>query len=283
MWGTRIAWFALGVAAGGAVGDALASHGRSVQLTGTVAAWIGWGAVAAALLVPSVLGLTIVRTAVPVAAVVAVIVLVEGGEVATIALFAGCAAIACAGVATGELGQFFVQASAYGDEHRFLLRPPVAYLVPTVVSWCVWCAAVVLAPLLLAAEVWAAGIPVAALAIGLTWFLGRRFHRLSRRWLVLVPAGVVVHDHLVLGETAMFQHRTVERIRLALADTEAADLTGPAAGHAVEIVFTDMPTVVLAATPSKPAGTALHVRSVLVAPTRPGRALTAAARRLPVG
>ena len=73
-------------------------------------------------------------------------------------------------------------------------------------------------------------------------------------------------------------------VGLALADTQAADLTGPAAGHAVEIALRDPSTVVLAHTRAKPNGTALHVRSVLVAPTRPGRLLRAAADgRLPVG
>ncbi len=53
-------------------------------------------------------------------------------------------------------------------------------------------------PLALAARAWVPGVLLTAAAVALGWFLGRRFHRLARRWLVLVPAGVVVHDHLVL-------------------------------------------------------------------------------------
>jgi hypothetical protein len=121
-----------------------------------------------------------------------------------------------------------------------------------------------------------------ALAAG--WFLGRRFHVLSRRWLVLVPAGLVIHDQLVLAETAMLPRASLASLGLALADTQAADLTGPAAGHAVEVALVDATTVVLAATRAKPGGTALHVRSLLVAPSRPGRLLqVAAADHLPVG
>ena len=46
----------------------------------------------------------------------------------------------------------------------------------------------------------------------------------------------------------------------------------------------DAPTVVLAPTRATPSGQALHVRAVLVAPTRPGRLLAEAARRgFPVG
>ena len=283
VWGARVAWLALGLLAGGAVGDALSSHSRPVQLTGTVLAWIAWGGVAAALMVPSALALTIVRTCVPVGVVVTVALAVAGADATAVALFGACALVATFASASGELGQAFVQASAYGDERRFPLRPPVPYLVPTVVSWCVWCAALLSGPLLLAAGSLVVGSVVSALAVAMTWFLGRRYHRLSRRWLVLVPAGVVIHDHVVLAETAMFPRTTVAHLGLALTGTEAADLTGPAAGNVIEIAFTDLPTVVLAGTRTKPAGTALHARSVLVAPSRPGRALTAAAARLPVG
>jgi hypothetical protein len=95
----------------------------------------------------------------------------------------------------------------------------------------------------------------------------------------VVPAGVVIHDHVVLAETVMFARRAIDSIGLALAGTEAADLTGPAAGHAVEVALREPETVVLAPTRVKPNGTALHVRAVLVAPSRPGRALAVVRER----
>ncbi|HRB05169.1 MAG TPA: hypothetical protein PLP26_17470, partial [Ilumatobacteraceae bacterium] len=108
-------------------------------------------------------------------------------------------------------------------------------------------------------------------------------HRLSMRWLVVVPAGIVVHDAVTLGETLMMQRGNVAVAHLAAADTQAADLTGPAAGHALEIVLREMELVVLAATVAEPKGKALHVQSILVAPSRPGRALNALAEgKIPV-
>jgi hypothetical protein len=102
--------------------------------------------------------------------------------------------------------------------------------------------------------------------------------------LVVVPAGLVVHDQVVLAETAMFRHAEVARIGLALADTGAADCTGPASGHAVEVQLHDSATLVYAPTRSTPNGRAIHATALLVAPTRPGRLLQAAgARGLPVG
>ena len=285
MWAARASWVLLAVAGGGAFGDALAPHSRPVQIVGTVCLWVGWAAVTTAMVIPSVVSLTVVRSIVPGAVVLGVAAAVQASS--TMAGSSVCVALAMTSLAlvtSGELGRYFVQASAYGDEQRFPLRPPLSFLIPTVVSWCVLCTSAAVGPLALAAGGWWVGVPLTAASPVMGWFLGRRFHRLSRRWLVLVPAGVVVHDQLVLAETAMFPAATVAGIGLALADTEAADLTGPAPGNAIEITVRDMGTAVLAPTRDKPGGTALHVGAVLVAPTRPGAVLrAAAARALPVG
>ena len=98
--------------------------------------------------------------------------------------FCTSAAVATALVFSGEFGEHLVQASAYGDEQRYPLRPPLAFLVPAVVSWCVLCACAVVGPLALAARAWVPGVLLTAAAVALGWFLGRRFHRLARRWLV---------------------------------------------------------------------------------------------------
>ncbi len=284
LWAARILWLLVAVIGGAGYGEALADHGRPVQLAGTVLLWIGWAAVAAMLVVPSAIGLTVTRVLVPVGTVAAFVATVDGGvSAATSAALIG-AALALVVTSSGEFGQVMVQASAYGDEQRFLLRPPAAFYVPTVVSWVVFCAAALTGPLLTAARNWFVGVPVTAAAIGLGVFLFPRFHRLSRRWVVLVPAGFVLHDHVVLAETVMFRTAVITRVRLALADTQAADFTGPAGGHAVEVTLSETNTVVLAGTRDKPNGVALHVLAFLVAPTRPGKLLAAAGqRRLHVG
>jgi len=129
--------------------------------------------------------------------------------------------------------------------------------------------------LLLRHHSWVSGLVLAVVAAGLSWLLAKRFHRLSRRWLVVVPAGVVLHDHLVLGETLMVQRQNVAAAGLALADTQAADLTGPAAGNAVEITVRDTVLAVFPSSKEHPTGRAIHMQSFLVSPTRPGRAIQA--------
>lgn len=284
LWIARALWLVVAVFGGTGFGEALSDHSRAVQLTGTVGLWVGWAVVAVVLVLPSALGLTVSRAVVPVGAVAAIAALVEAGASTGTVVALVTTLLTAAVVASGEFGQVMVQASAYGDEQRFLLRPPAAFWVPTVLSWAVWCAAVLVGPLALAATSWVAGVPLTALAVASGWFLLPRFHRLSRRWIVLVPAGFVLHDHVVLAETVMFRTSQITRARLALADTQAADLTGPAGGHAVEVTVDEANTVVLAGTRAKPNGTALHVFAFLCAPTRPGKVLRAAGeRRIAVG
>ena len=279
LWAARVVWLVVAVIGGAGFGEALADHSRAVQLTGTTALWVGWAAVAVTLAVPSAMGLTVARMLTPVGAVVSVVALVEAGPSTATVVGVVSTLVALVIVGSGEFGNVMVQASAYGDEQRFLLRPPAAFYVPTAVSWTAWCATAVVGPLTLAARNWIVGSVVTAAAVALGVFLLPRFHRLTRRWVVLVPAGFVLHDHVVLAETVMFPASTLRRARLALADTQAADFTGPAGGHAVEVTVSESTTVVLAGTRAKPNGTALHVLAFLVAPTRPGRLLHAAGER----
>lgn len=284
LWALRALMVGLAPALAFAVDGALDER---ASVAGTVAT-AAWGIVVAAVLValvaPSPLGLTVTRTALPLLVPGATVALVMGAAPAwgvaalTLALLATLVAF------TAETAEAFVQAAAYGDEQRLPLRPPAALLVPMVLSWVLWCALALGAVLALSAAAWLLGGALAVVAVILAVPLFARFHRFSRRWLVLVPAGVVLHDHVVLGETLLLMRPNVALARLAPATTEAADFTGPAAGHAVELTVREMVLALLAATPTDPKGKALHVQSLLVAPSRPGRALKAlATAKVPVG
>lgn len=277
VWATRAAWVAVAVFGGSAVGEALDAHRRAVQLTGTAGAWTGWAVGALALTVPAVVTLTLVRTVVPAAMLVAIFALIDRGDPASAITLLAPALAAAALCGSAELGRAFLQASAYGAEARFGLRPPIGYLLASAVAWAVTASAVVLAPLLLAGRVWAAGVPCAAVAaLGLVLF-PRRWHQLSRRWLVLVPAGVVDHDPVVLAETLMLPRRSIAAVALVddrPAASGTADLTGPTSGVAIGIGLVAATTVRLAVPPGRPA-TAVDADAVIVAPTRPGAVLAA--------
>jgi hypothetical protein len=282
-WLARIAWVVVAVVGGTAVESAVADRSAAVAWTSAIGGWGLWAVAALGLAIASTWSLTVVRVTVPLALAATVAAGVGGATAIDLVLLGGPAIVAAAAVMTAEFGRQYVQASAYGDEERFPLRVPVGAGLAAVVAWLLWATTVIVGPLLIAAESWVAGVLLSALAVAGVVLLGPRWHRLSKRWFVLVPAGVVVHDPVVLADTFPLRTAQVASIGLAPADTQAADLTGPASGYAVEIATTESVTAVFAFTPAEPNGKAIHLRSFLIAPSRPGRALRSArARGLPV-
>ncbi len=278
VWLLRGAWLAL-LAAIPAISTALDGRSGAVQIVAAAGLWTAWAAGLVAALVPSPLSLTVVRVLAPGAPVVGLVTAVAGaGPVAaTVAVAVGVLAVIVAFAA--EVGHAFVQASAYGDEARFLLRPPGPLVAgPLELAWLVMAGAAA-GPMLLAAQAWVAGGLVVALGVPLADVVARRFHRLSMRWLVFVPAGVVVRDPLVLSDTSMFRRATVAALRLAPATTAATDLTAKALGPAVEVILTGPADVRMAGTFSERSGHTVTVEAVLVSPSRPGRLLAEAERR----
>ena len=282
-WVLRLAWILTGVLGGAAIEGAVDGRSSAVRWTAGIAGWTAFAVVLVALLIPSVRSLTVLRVIGPLAAV-AVVASAIGGATAVEVLLLPVPSVAALGVGfTAEIGSWMVQSSAYGDEHRLPLRPPVAAGTAAVVSWLVWAAAITIGPLCLAARNLAVGIALTIVAVALTAFVGPRWHLMSKRWLVLVPAGLVVHDPIVLADTVMVRTDQLDNLTLARADTDAADLTGPTSGYAIEITTRQSVTTVFAFTPKEPDGRAIHMTAFLVAPSRPGEALRLAVeRRLPV-
>lgn len=284
VWVLRAAWIGVAALGGAALDGAVADRSEEV---GHVARWgsaSAWAIAVGAMAVPAVVTLTLVRVVVPLSVAVAALSWLTDADAVDAALFTAVALLATVVAFSADVGRAFVQASAYGDEDRHLLRAPAAYGFLAGASWVVWAALVVAGPLLLAGGRWVSGGVLTALAAAGAVWAWPRWHRLSRRWLVIVPAGLVIHDHLVLAETLMIRRQEVAGVRLAPQGTVAADLTGPAAGHALEISTSEAVTALLAADPTRPRGSAIHLTACLVGPTRPGRALRSiGARRFPVG
>jgi hypothetical protein len=279
----RLAWILVAVIGGSAVESAVDGRSSAIAWTAAIGGWGLWALGALGLAVAAVRSLTVVRVVVPLSLVATIAAGFGGATAVDLVLLGGPAVIAVAAVMTAEFGRQWVQASAYGDEERFPLRFPVGAGLAAIISWLVWAPTAIAGPLLVAAESWIGGVLLCVLAIAGVVVLGPRWHRLTLRWFVLVPAGVVLHDPVVLADTFPLRTAQVASIGLAAADTQAADLTGPASGYALEVATTESVTAVFAFTPAEPNGKAIHLRSFLIAPSRPGRALRSAqARGLPV-
>jgi hypothetical protein len=68
-------------------------------------------------------------------------------------------------------------------------------------------------PLLLADGRYVAGVPVTLAGFAITFVLARSLHALARRWLVLVPAGVVVADPLTLVDPVLMRREQILGVR----------------------------------------------------------------------
>ena len=263
-------WLTLGIAAPWhGLGQ---PHSRAVALTLVAWGWTLWTAGGVALLVPSPASLTVLRTTAPVLLVFA------AGATSPSGVFG--AVLAMFVVASPLFADVMVQGSAYGDEQRFALRTPAPAVAPAVVAWALQCGTLVGGTLLVAARSWVVGGIMVAAGLVLARTVPRRLHRLARRWLVIVPAGIVIHDHLALGETFMVPASKVRTIRIVEEAGEAADLTGGVLGRRIEVAMQDADKVVLSRTTARMLGTteALHVLSFTFAPRRTAAAMDAIKR-----
>jgi hypothetical protein len=278
-WPIRTTWALLPIAMGPALGGALDGSTRAVALTGAVLAWGTWATVLAAVLVPRPVSLTAVRIAAPAALAAAnwSALVGERGVADVVAVtWAALTAVAAFAPITGDC---FVNGSSYGDERRMPLRVPGTLLLgPLPLAWAAAVAAPIGAPLLIAARGWAGagvlavvGLPASAIAI-------RALHGLSRRWLVFVPAGLVLHDLQAMVDPVLFPRTSIRRLGPAPADGDGAkDLTLRSLGLALELELVEATEIA----PRRPDRSVQveAVQRLLFAPTRPGAVLNEAARR----
>ena len=279
-WPARITWGLLPLLLGPALGDALSEHSLAVARTASVVAWATWAGVLVAVVLPTTVSLTALRIATPAALGAAnwAAVTGDGGPPAVLAVtWAALAMVAAFSPLTGDV---FIDGSAYGAERRFALRVPTALLVgPIPLAWIAAVTGPIAGPLLLAAEQWVVGALVLAVGLPLAVVAVRALHGLARRWVVLVPAGLVLHDPHTLVEAVLFPRAMIQRLRPAPAEADAdrRDLTAAALGLALELDLVE-PAVI---SPRRRGG-AVQVESVTslaFTPSRPGALLTAARER----
>lgn len=278
----RTLWFVQPMLVGPALGAALDARSTAVQTVVAVAAWGAWAGTLVAMLVPRATSLTVVRSVVPAAAATSVWAAADGaGTVAGVVAVAGSLVVAALAAAPIVVDSF-VDGSSYGSERRFALRTPVPLLALGAATWVAVAAAVTAGPLLLAARQWVLGGVLTVVGAGVAFVGVRSLHGLARRWLVLVPTGVVVHDPVSRPDSVMAPRPLVVRLGPAPADSDALDLTLGAPGLALELE-TSEPLPVTVRRPGRDLGTEAATR-VLVAVARPAAVLAEATeRRLPVG
>ena len=280
-WVLRGVWAVLPFLVGPAWGSGLSGHSRPVQLVGTALAWAGWGTGLLMTLVPHPIGLTVLRILGPAPTALSVWATVarHGDTVAWhYGLALAGAIVALAVVASAETGEWAVDGPAYPNEARFPLRPSAALLPVIPVVGALVLTGLVVGPLLLAAQAWVPGVIAAAVGAGAVFVGGRSLHQLSRRFVVFVPAGFVLHDLSVLREPVLFKKGLIDTMTPAFAGTDALDLTLHAPGLNVEVRLREKVEIAKLSSDRKTADLGSTARFLFV-PSRPGRVLTEAVRR----
>ena len=270
-------WAALPFTTGPALAAALEAASRPVQLVASSGLWLGWAVGMIAAFAPHPIALTALRVVAP-AAVVAALVAAAAEHPSALAV--AWATVACAWAFAPAFGASCVNGPAYPNERRFLLRPPGPLLLgPLPTFWVLSVAGMAAGPLLLATRQWIVGGVALLVGWPLAVLLLKSLHNLSRRWAVFVPAGIVLHDPVVLSDTTLFRRQAVTALRPATAaDAGLFDVSqrAPGLGIALEL---DEPTTLTLLKPGRREGVAIHASGLRFTPTRPGLLIEEARRR----
>lgn len=286
IWLLRAVWATLPLTAGPAAAEALRTWAGPPRTLAAAILWVAWAAGLLATFAPRPWGLTVTRTVGPLFVAAALAAVVDGSPAAP-----GAGALAATGLAallsgSPAFGVACANGAAYGDESRFPLKtPPPLFVGVLPVAVLVVGAGAVSGPLLLTDRHWLAGAVLTVVGWAAVGATVPMIHRLSRRWVVLVPAGLVIADPLTLADPTLFPR---ERIR------SLAPCAGPRApGGALDLrlgALRDGVTVTLAEEATLLRAARLQMEALpfttdtlLVAPVAPAAFLTeAGSRRIPV-
>ena len=280
VWALRALWFLLPLTVGQAASDAVASADHAVPFVMTAGLWVLWALGMVATMVPIPVTLTTIRVMAPGTLPLAIWATIDT-EASPVSILAVAHCVALVVVALSSLvGDRFVDGSSYGDERRMLLRPPsqAGYLLVPVMTG-LMIASVATGPLLLANQQWIIGGIALVLGIALLAVGARALHQLTQRWIIFVPAGMVLHDLMTMTEPVLFRRTAIERLGAAIDGTPARDLTNNAAGLLLECELTDPAPLGLRDADDPANATLTDVRRFLFCPSRPGELLNEAERR----
>ena len=283
-WAPALIWLSLPLTAGTSFAHALDQRSAPVTLTAAIGLWSIWVIGLIAALAPSSVSLTTMRIVMPasvVAAAWAALLAPNGADFAesfALGITSMCAVLSL----SAPVGYTFINGSSYGDERRFPLRPPgPVVLGPLELVWVAMVASFLAGPLLLAAKQWISGAIISVLAVGLCVAGARALHQLSKRWLVFVPAGLVLVDRTTLLDALLVQRHVVSSIGIAEEDSAATDLSAGAIGLQVELRLstTDSSIPTPARRHRHKMIEPIYVDAVRFTPSRPGWVLDAAEER----
>lgn len=238
LWPMRVMWFVLLAVSGLGFNAIFENTPDTVATVAEVLLWGSWFAGLVALLAPSTVALTVFRIAAPASFVAPLIgAALSGTWSGPVVGAIGIGLIVTVLALTPQLGNEMVNGSAYGPERRLALRPPAALVAgPIPLAWALCTFGIATGPLLIANGNTIIGLISVAIGAALVVLTSRSLHRLSRRWVVFVPAGLVIHDYWVLAESILFRRSEIRAVGPAALDVgNFLDLSANANGLALMV------------------------------------------------
>ena len=263
----RLAWIPIPLFGYGVFGSALDGKSESLQATVSLSLWILWSIVLLISLIPSASLLTLYRVVVPISVVAAIWGSIEAEMTISSILLLFCAAICSSVSLLPSIGFWFINGSAYGDEVRLPLRAPGPLLLgPVPLAWMIVASSLIFSVVLLSSQKYVSGLIVFAVGSGLSYFSYRSLSALSQRWLVFVPAGIVLHDNMVLADPFLIRKWMIKEIGPALESTSGLDLTLSSIGMSLEVELCEPASLSLQMNPLAPPEVK-EVTSFLISPS----------------
>ncbi len=221
-WVTRALWIALPLTLGGALEEATADWGFASRAVVVGIAAVAWALGIVALFAPRPRSFTVLRVVAPMALSNGIgSVRAEPSSASWIAV--AHAALAAVAVLSASVADRCADGASYGNERRHPLRlPPLfsMFFVPVAVAATI--VGLTAGPWMLADARWTGGAIATLFGVAAALIALRSLVSLERRFVVFVPAGLVVSDSIVLVDPVLFPREHV--VRMAPTDQPATGL-----------------------------------------------------------
>ena len=276
----RITWLSLPLFCGPALSDSFNDFELLLRTTVSITLWAFWALILLSTLLPTPISLAIVRIGAPAAAALSVWSALEtGGSVAGI-IGLTVSAVAASVAISASLGDRFSDGASYGDERRFLLRAPgPVLLLFGPLAWLASLAGLTLGPILLLNRNFLFGTLVTLGGLPLSGIASNAIYQLGKRWVVLVPAGILLHDHLSVGDPTLIPRNQIADFSPAKARTDALDLSQNSFGLSLEIRCVTPLSMMLKKGNRKTVNESSAVESFMINPARPNIVLAESHKR----
>ena len=244
----RVIWLSLPLFCGPALADSFNDFELLLRTTVSISLWAFWALILLSTLLPTPVSLAIIRIGAPAAAALSLWSALEtGGSVAGIVGLT-VSAVATSVAISAPLGDRFLAGLTLGP----LLLLNKNFLLGAVVTLC--------------------GFPLSAIA-------SNAIYRLGKRWVVLVPAGLLLHDYLSVGDPTLIPRNQIADFSPAKAKTDALDLSQNSFGLSLEIrCFTPLSMMLKKGT-RKIINESSTVENFMINPARPNAVLAEAHKR----